>query len=276
MISILILTLNEENNIGACIDSVSWSDDIVVLDSFSKDNTIKISRKKGARVLKHNFVDFAVQQNWALKNIKFKNRWVFYLDADERMTKALHDELEMVISDPTLDRCAYYCERKNYFMGRWIKNSFPPVPLMRFFIPGKVKFIRVGHAPVPSFAGPFGYLRERFDHYNFNKGFSEWFEKHNRYSQWEAIEGANILEGSVIQSSVFSAGPTARRAMLKRLRYKWLPFGPWMKFMYLYFFKNGFFDGYPGFLYCMLQAIYEFQIDLKIEEIRRRKNGLAL
>src|SRR5207249_1775242 len=86
MISVLILTLNEEENLPRCLESLSWSDDIHVLDSFSTDRTVQIARAAGARVEQRAFDNWAAHQNWALKNIPFKHPWVYYSDADERVT----------------------------------------------------------------------------------------------------------------------------------------------------------------------------------------------
>ena len=92
-ISIFILTLNEERNIRACIESVSFSDDIVLLDSYSKDTTVSIAKEMGARIYKREFDNWSSHQNWAMQNIDFKYDWVFYLDADERMTCDLREEI---------------------------------------------------------------------------------------------------------------------------------------------------------------------------------------
>src|ERR1700760_2823305 len=92
-VSILVLTLNEEINIGACLDELSWSDDIVVLDSMSRDDTVKIAKARGARVIERQFDNWSSHQNWALQSIEFKHPWVLYLDADERCTRQLRDEV---------------------------------------------------------------------------------------------------------------------------------------------------------------------------------------
>jgi glycosyltransferase involved in cell wall biosynthesis len=98
-ISILILTLNEETNIGACLDSLAGFDDVVVLDSLSKDRTKEIALAKGARVVERPFDNWAAHQNWAMDTIPFRNPWVFYLDADERMTPELRAEIEAIAAD---------------------------------------------------------------------------------------------------------------------------------------------------------------------------------
>jgi len=94
MISILILTLNEEDNLPGCLETCKWSDDVHVLDSYSSDRTIEIAREHGATVHFRKFDSFAQHQNWALENIEFKHPWVFYYDADERITPLLAQSLQ--------------------------------------------------------------------------------------------------------------------------------------------------------------------------------------
>ncbi|MEQ1795344.1 MAG: glycosyltransferase family 2 protein, partial [Nitrospira sp.] len=115
-VSILILTLNEEANLPDCLRSVGWSDDIVVLDSFSSDRTVAIAEERGARVVQRRFDNWAAHQNWALEQIPFKHPWVFYLDADERMTDELRDELIAIANEVTRPEAAFYCGRRNMFM----------------------------------------------------------------------------------------------------------------------------------------------------------------
>src|ERR1700683_3272788 len=92
-VSVLILTLNEESNIGACLDTLGWSDDVVVLDSMSIDTTRAIAEQRGARVVERRFDDWSSHQNWAVANIPFRHPWVLYLDADERCEGILQDEI---------------------------------------------------------------------------------------------------------------------------------------------------------------------------------------
>lgn len=275
MISVLILTLNEEANLPACLESVSWSNDVVVLDSLSTDRTVEIARGSSARVVQRPFDNWAAHQNWAVQNIEFKSKWVFYLDADERMTPELRTEIERIAADPDEKRVAFYCGRKNFFMGRWIRHAFPPSFIMRFFRPPHVRFERLVN-PVPVIDGQHGYLRAKFTHYNFSKGIAEWIEKHNRYSTFEAIEGVKLLAGQgASRPSLFSSDRVLRRLALKNLSFR-LPFRPLLKFVYLYFLKAGFLDGYPGFVYCKLQSMYEYLIALKMVELRRKERGLGM
>ena len=265
-VSILILTLNEEINIISCLSSLKWAEDIVFLDSKSKDNTCALARKMGARVVIHSFDNWASHQNWALKNIKFKNSWVFYLDADERMTSELKDEILSIAADPTNPKVAYFCGRKNYLWGKWIKHAFPPGYILRFFKPQNVQFERLVN-PTPVIQGQHGYLKNYFEHYNFSKGLEEWFAKHNRYSTLEAQEGTKTLKLPWKFSNLFSMDSYKRRQSLKSLSFR-MPFRPCLKFVYLYFFKRGFLDGRAGFVYCVLQSIYEYMITVKMRELR--------
>jgi glycosyltransferase involved in cell wall biosynthesis len=272
-ISILILTLNEEQNLRACLESVRWSDDVVVLDSFSSDGTVEIAKAFGARVIQRKFDNWAAHQNWAMENIEFKHPWVFYLDADERMTEELRSEIAAIAANPSEPRVAFFCGRKNFFMGKWIRHAMPPGMIMRFFQPRRIRFERLVN-PTPIVDGPHGYLTNYFLHYNFSKGLTEWFDKHNRYSQMEALEGIKLLKKEAgPQPSVFSRDPFLRRKALKNLSFR-MPFRPLLKFIYLYVFKLGFMDGYAGWVYCRLQAMYEYMIVLKMKELQRQGTGL--
>jgi glycosyltransferase involved in cell wall biosynthesis len=273
-ISILILTLNEEPNIGACLDSLAGFDDIVVFDSLSKDRTKEIALSKGARVVERPFDNWAAHQNWAMDNIQFHNPWVFYLDADERMTPELREEILAIARDPMRAEVAFYCGRKNYFLGKWIRHAMPPGMIMRFFQPGRIRFERLVN-PVPVIDGPHGYLRHYFEHYNFSKGLTEWFDKHNKYSLFEAMEGMKLRERPVGVGALFSRDRFERRRALKELSFR-LPLRPLVKFLYMYVLKRGFLDGRAGYTYCKLQSMYEYMIVVKMRELARKQRGLPV
>lgn len=267
-VSILILTRDEENNLPGCLASVGWSDDVVVLDSFSTDRTRDIAERAGARVIQRVFDDWSSHQNWALESIHFKYRWVFYLDADERMTPDLAGEIRSIAADPLRTEVAFYCGRRNIFLGRWIKHAYPPAHLMRYFQPAHVRFERLVN-PVPVIAGPHGYLRGQFLHDSFSKGMEEWKQKHERYAVLEAIEGLKILSGEALAwRDMISGDPAIRRKALKRLSFH-LPLRGALKFMYLYFLSGGFLDGGPGLQYCLLQAGYEHRIEMKLRALKK-------
>ena len=273
-ISILILTLNEETNIGACLDALAGFDDVVVFDSLSKDRTKEIALAKGARVVERPFDNWAAHQNWAMDNIQFRNPWVFYLDADERMTPELREEILAIARDQSRAEVAYYCGRKNFFLGKWIRHAMPPGMIMRFFKPGRIRFERLVN-PVPVIDGPHGYLRHYFENYNFSKGLTEWFDKHNKYSLFEAMEGMKLRARPVGLGALFSRDRFERRRALKELSFR-MPLRPLVKFLYMYVLKRGFLDGRAGYTYCKLQAMYEYMIVVKMRELARKERGLPV
>ena len=158
-------------------------------------------------------------------------------------------------------------------MGKWIRHAMPPGMIMRFFRPECVRFERLVN-PVPVIDGTHGYLSEMFDHYNFSKGLTEWFDKHNRYSLFEAMEGMKILDGvRPGVSDLLSRDRFRRRKALKDLSFR-IPLRPAVKFLWMYVLKLGFLDGRAGFTYCRLQAIYEYMIVVKMQELARIQRGL--
>lgn len=269
MVSILVLTLNEEHNIRECLGSVAWADDITVLDSFSSDRTVEFARHLGAKVIQRKFDNWAAHQNWAMQNIPFKHKWVFYIDADERVTPELAQELCTISANADEQRVAFYVGRKNYFLGRWLKHSFPPGTIMRFFVPSKVRFERLVN-PVAIVNGPHGYLKSLMLHYNFSKGLEEWVAKHNRYSSQEAQQNFLELKDEFDWSGFVAFGDAARRRKALKLFSIHLPCRGAMRFCYVYFVKLGFLDGGPGFTYSLLIAWYEWMIVLKLKALLRQ------
>ncbi len=275
-ISIFIQTLNEERNLPGLLESVTWADDVVVLDSLSTDRTREISEAAGARWFERAYDGRGNHQNWAMDNIEFKHRWVFYLDADERMTPELRAEIEAIAAEwesgskslENNDPVAYYCGRRNIYKGRWLKHAMPPGNIMRFFQPPKIRFARDAN-PVPIVDGEIGYLREHFIHYNFSKGIREWIERHNRYSTYEANETMKALADNPVKpGNLLSGDRNTRRLELKNISFR-MPCRPLLKFMYMYVLGRGFLDGRAGWTYCRLQAMYEYMIVLKVRELKR-------
>lgn len=131
MISGIITTFNEEDNIEAVIDTMSWLDEIIVVDSFSTDNTLMLAEKKGVNIVQRKYDSPSAQKNWAIPQAKYP--WVFLLDADERCTEKLKSEIQNLIANDT--PCdAYWIKRKNRFMGKEIKFSgWQDDKVIRFF-----------------------------------------------------------------------------------------------------------------------------------------------
>jgi len=267
MISILILTKNEEKDLPGCLDSVDWSDDIHVYDSFSSDNTVKIASNAGATVTQKVFDNWAAHQNWGLQNIPFKYPWVFYIDADERMTPELVSAVRKAIENPG-EIVAFRVQRRDFFMDRWLKHVQASPFYLRLFRPGKMRYERLVN-PVSIPDGPVGQISGYLDHFPFSKGISHWLDRHNSYSSFEAQQIVNNRSGKEAFSLMkvfFERDFNKRRYHQKELFYR-LPARPLLKFVLLYFLKRGFLDGRPGFTYSILQSIYEYMIVLKTQEL---------
>lgn len=268
-ISVLILTLNEEINLPGCLESVSWSDDIVVFDSYSSDRTLEIAKELGARVIQRKFDNWSSHQNWAVENIDFKYPWVYYSDADERIPSDLASEMQDVVWDTSRKEVAYRLRFRNMFMGKWNKHSsLYPTWVLRLFRPDKIHWERLVN-PVAVVDGTEGRLKSHFEHYSFNKGLTDWFRKHNLYSLDEAKELIKTLENNIQWVNLFSRDPALRRKTLKQLAFR-MPCRPFLVFCYLYFVRMGFLDGRAGLTYSTLRSIYEYMIDLKVKELRRK------
>src|SRR5204863_229972 len=168
-VSIFIQTLDEEVNIADCIACFSWCDDIVVLDSFSSDKTEEIAKSMGARWIQHKYDGRAAHQNWAMDNIDFRYRWVYYTDADERIPPELAAEIRRITSDPNTPHVAFQVARRDYFQNTWIKRSTSyPLWIVRLFQPGKIRWTRKAN-PVSEIQGTVGRLENDYLHYPFSK-----------------------------------------------------------------------------------------------------------
>ncbi|HEY9888006.1 MAG TPA: glycosyltransferase family 2 protein, partial [Candidatus Obscuribacterales bacterium] len=193
MFSIFILTYNEELDIAACIESALLSDDVIVVDSCSRDRTVAIAAQYPVRVIEHPFESHGKQRTWMLENIAAKYDWAYILEADERMTPALFAECCAAVQ--TGEHVGYYVAERVMFMDRWIKHStqFPRYQL-RLLRRGKVWFTDYGHTEREVCDGSTGFLQATYPHYTCGKGMSRWLEKHNRYSTDEAQETLRQLQ----------------------------------------------------------------------------------
>jgi glycosyltransferase involved in cell wall biosynthesis len=265
--SVLILTKDEERDLPGCLESViEWSDDIHVYDSFSTDRTVEIAHRFGAKVTLRAFDNWASHQNWGLENIKFKHQWVLYIDADERVTSGLARAVCDTASKPT-DCVAFEVCRRDFFSERWLKHVQVSPYYVRFFKPDFVKYERVVN-PVSVVTGKTGRIEGFLDHHPFSKGMSHWLARHNSYSSLEAeqvIIDVARRERFRVSKALLAKDFQVRRYHQKGLFNK-LPLRPVVKFFILYVVRGGFLDGRPGFIYAVLQSIYEFFIVLKVRE----------
>jgi glycosyltransferase involved in cell wall biosynthesis len=267
MISILILTKNEEQDLPGCLASVAWSDDVHVYDSYSTDKTLEIARSAGAIVTQREFDNWAEHQNWGLANITFKYPWVFYIDADERITPELAESIRAAVINPG-DCVAFRLRRRDFFQGRWLKHVAASSFYTRLFRPEKMRYERLVN-PVSIPNGAVEKLSGYLDHFPFSKGLSHWLERHNVYSTFEAQQiliNRRSHAAFSLKKALLSTDFSERRYHQKEIFYS-LPARPFVKFFLLYFVKRGFLDGRAGLTYATLVSIYEYMIVLKTREL---------
>jgi glycosyltransferase involved in cell wall biosynthesis len=276
MVSVLILTRNEEQDLPGCLDSVGWSDDVHVFDSCSTDRTSAIARAANARITRREFDSWSAHQNWALANLPFRHPWVFYLDADERVTPELAASIRRAVQNPG-DNVAFRVQRRDFWGDRWLKHVQASPFYVRLFRPGKMRYERLVN-PVSLPDGPVGELAGYLDHFPFSKGMTHWLNRHNSYSSLEARQIlVNRAEGRrfSVKQALFAKDHNERRFHQKELFYR-MPARPILKFLVLYLGKRGFLDGSAGLRYAMLQSYYEYMIVLKTKELAAEAAGQSL
>jgi len=272
MISVLILTKNEEQDLPGCLESVKWCDDIHVFDSFSEDLTLQIASKEGAKITKRKFDNYASQRNASLEVIDFKYEWIFILDADERIPNDLKIEIFNIIPNLNFSINGFRIQRKDYLNEKWLKHAQMSAYYIRLIRRNKAKYHREINEVI-EVDGEVLNLKNHFDHYPFSKGYSHWLNKHNNYSSMEAKRWLDEQNSSIefsIKKAFFSSNFSEKRFHQKGLYYK-MPFRPLIKWFYLLFIKKSFLDGYEGVTVATLQSIYEYFIVLKTKELLLNK-----
>jgi glycosyltransferase involved in cell wall biosynthesis len=280
-LSVLIPVKNEAANVRDCISGVSFADEIVVVDSASTDGTQAIAEAAGARVVQ--FVwngSFPRKKNWALENIPWQHEWVLIVDADERITPELEREIRLAIRRPDVD--GFYLNRRFWFLGGWINHcGYFPSWNLRLFRHGLGRYEQIeindsaqsGDNEVHEHVlldGRSKYLSGPMEHYAF-PDIATFIEKHNRYSTWEAEAREQLCHGATrktLRATAFGT-VTERKRLLKKLSMS-LPCRPAFRFLFHYIWKQGFRDGYRGWVLCRLLAWYERMIIFKEHEMSRR------
>jgi glycosyltransferase involved in cell wall biosynthesis len=269
MISVLILTKNEERDLPGCLESVKWSDDVHVFDSHSTDRTVELARRAGAKVTARTFDGYASQRNAALTQLEYRNEWLLILDADERIPAELHRQMLTHVRQARPVTDAFRFRRRDYLFGSWLKRSQISPFYIRLVRVGKARYHREINE-VLEVEGQVADIDGYFDHYPFSKGIRHWVNKHNTYSSMEAIRWLEEEEKGIpfsFRSALFDRDFNVRRYHQKGLFYK-LPGRPLLKWAYMMFVRGGILDGRAGWSYAALQAIYEYLIILKYRELK--------
>ena len=275
-ITLLIPCKNEEANIERCLKSVSWASEIFVVDSQSTDNTLKIAQKFDAKIVQFHYKGgWPKKKNWALENIQFCNDWVLILDADETLPPETEQEIRSIVSNPENNHSGYWINRRYFFLGKPLKYAYFPNWNLRLFKHKLGRFEKITDLATNSgdheihehvvVQGSTGRLKSIMDHHAFPT-IESFVEKHNRYSNWEAIvEKEQKEEADLIQH---------RDVKLKRklrMVFRKLPFRPTLRFLYVYIWQKGFLDGWPGYVFARLHGQYEFLSVVKMKDFSKSK-----
>ena len=229
-LSVVIITFNEEANLGRLLESTRPADEHIVLDCGSTDRTLEIARSFGARTFTENWKGYAAQKNSAIE--KTTGDWVLSLDADEAVEPELMEEIRHVLDhNPPVD--GYYMPRKNYFLGRWIRHGgFYPDRKLRLFRRGRGRFGERAVHEVVQVDGPAGTLNHALVH-NAYPTLEGYIEHMNRYSSLGAEMKGN--RGFSVLNIVIN---------------------PLVTFVYNYFFRLGLLDGREGLLLNLYHSVY--------------------
>jgi glycosyltransferase involved in cell wall biosynthesis len=271
-VSVIVMTRNEEHNIAACLASLAPFDEVFVVDSDSSDRTREIAAELGAQVVP--FVwdgDYPKKKQWCLDNLPFANDWVLYVDADERVTSPIVDEVNALLGRPT-DKAGYFAGYNYSFAGKVLKHGHRVYKLV-------LLDRRRGHFPQyddldvanpvevelhfqPRVDGSVGMLKARMLHDD-HKALFQWIDRHNRYSDWEALLRVRGQLPRPDDTQPRMRG--ALKAVFNRIPAKGL-----VAFLWSYVFRAGFLDGRAGFHFAIARGFYYWQIGQKMREYERR------
>lgn len=269
-LSAMVFTLDEELHLPSCLASLAWCDDVIVVDSGSRDRTAAIAREGGARLFEHPFTGFGDQRNWALANTGPRNSWVLILDADERVTPELVEELPKVVANAPPEAAAYRVKRRFHMWGRWLRHSsLYPSWVVRLVRVGRVTYENRGHAETQVVDGATLDLANDLIDENL-KGIDEWFERQNRYSTKDAEHELQAQANAPSWGGLLAADPLAHRAALKSIAMR-MPARPVLYFLYSYVLRGGFLDGRDGLVFCMMRSLYQAMVVAKKHDLARRR-----
>lgn len=268
-VTFVILTKNEHVNLPDCLKSVEgFAARVVVVDSGSDDDTCEIARRAGADVFVHPFENYARQFNWALDNAGITTRWTFRLDADERLTPALCEELAQIMKEHAGDDVnGVTMEAWLYFMGRRIRHGCHNKRKLMLFKTGigRIEDRNMDEHTVLSRGRSISCV-QRFIHYDF-KDMTHWINKMNWYATREMKDYFEHI-GKAGLSAANDVRIAATRRKKFGLYYRFPMFlRSWLLFVYNYIFRLGFLDGREGFIYnYMYHRWYRTLVDAKIYE----------
>ena len=244
LLSVIVPTFNEEEILPLCLESVAFADEILVVDSFSTDRTLEIARAAGARVVQREYGYSAQQKNWAIPQAR--HEWVLLVDADERVTSALRDEIRRTLEGgPAAD--GYWIRRANHFLGKRIRFcGWGTDRVIRLFRRDASRYQdRQVHAEI-DLPGPLPVLTHPLEHHTF-RSFAQYWRKLDLYSEWGARQ--MYLEGR---------RPGAVQLLLR----------PMGRFFRMYVLRLGFLEGAHGVVLSFLGAFTVYLKYARLWEMR--------
>ncbi len=254
-LSVVIITKNEEENIGDCLESVKWVDEIIVVDDMSRDRTVETCKGYTEKVfLNDSQGSFHKNKNLGIE--KATGDWILSLDADERLSPESAKEIKAAINNP--EKIGYYLPRKNYFLGKWIRGcGWWPDRIIRLFKKGVTKWpLNIHDTPKIEERNKVGYLRKPLIHYTY-RSLNQYFEKFNRYTlrlaQEEYEKGIRIN---------------------KRNFFIYFGVKPSFWFLRKYLLWKGFRDGFRGFFISLSSALTIFTTYAKLWEKQEVKDEI--
>ncbi len=269
-VSVMIFTLNEEIHLAPCLETLTWCDDVIIVDSFSTDRTKQISERSGARFFEHTFDGFGTQRNWALENTTPRHEWVLILDADERVTPQLVTEMRDVLASAPATVGAFRIRRRFHMWGRWLRfSSLYPTWVVRLVHKDRVRYENRGHAETQRVDGEIRELKHDLIDENL-KGIQEWFERQARYAYKEASYEIAQRAATTGTLGLLHPNPLVRRAALKRLARN-VPGRALGYFVYTFILRGGFLEGKDGLVFCSMRAVYQQMVAASKHELRRRE-----
>ncbi len=280
-LSVIILTYNEALNLPNCLTGLKLLDaEIFIVDSGSSDQTIEIAQQANCQVFYHPFENQAKQLNWALQNLPIKTSWVMRLDADERLTPELAEELKQVLPQTLDEITGYQVKRRVFFMGRWIRHGgYYPTWLLRVWRTG------IGNCEqrwmdehIVLSQGKVANLKHDIIDEN-HKGLNFWIDKHKRYADREVKDMLSaIANNNDDLLKVSQHSQATQRRWIKTNLYARSPLfiRAFVYFVLRYFIGLGFLDGKEGLIFHFLQGFwYRFLVDAKIYEMRVKKQSFV-
>jgi glycosyltransferase involved in cell wall biosynthesis len=250
-ITAIVPTFNNERIIRRCLGSVKWADEILIVDSFSTDKTLDICREFGARIIQHEYINSALQKNWAIP--QSEHEWILLLDSDEELELGFKEEILTLLETPPENIDGYRMARKNLIYGKWVKTcGIYPDYLVRLFRKKCHYIEREVHSHIDISPERIGDFKHHIIHHDFTDLHS-YLIKFIRYMKYEGDQ--LVKEG-------------------RKFRIREITLRPLYMFCWSYFYKKGFRDGIRGFLLSVLLAYYNFIMYMKLWEYERAKRNL--